>query len=206
MWNGPTRSPPGPCESVIQPETAIVLDPVFLTTAVTRGAPAGVRLARGVEIVYLGAAAPPTDRYMRIPTRLTSVTCVFPGAFTDAQTTEYRSPLEAFAGILTCTVTIVALPGPSRSSAAAYASPARKLILGAPGRERERACPHACARGVDRDRLRSSGGVRHLHIGCQLRARRERARDVGAGEWARRRCRGSVDELDPDAADPSRRA
>ena len=115
MWNGPTRSPPGPCESVIQPETVIVLGPLFLMIALTRGAPLGVRLARGVEIVYLGAAAPPTDRYMRIPTRLTSVTCVFPGALTDAQTTEYRSPLEASAGILTRTVTIVALPGPSRS-------------------------------------------------------------------------------------------
>ena len=185
MWNGPTRSPPGPCESVIQPETVIVLGPVFVTIAATRGAPSGVRLARGVEIVYLGAAAPPTERYMRTPTRLTSVTPVFPGAFTDAQTTEYRSPREAFAGIRTCTVTIVALPGPSRSWLRLTPVQRESSFLVAPGRERERACPHACARGVDRDRLRSSGRVRHLHIGLQLRARRERARDVGAGEWAR---------------------
>jgi hypothetical protein len=100
---------------VSEPETVIVLGPVFLMVALIRGAPLGVRLARGVEIVYLGAAVPPTDRYMRMPTRLTSLTGVSPGALTDAHTTEYRSPREAFAGMRTCTATIVAMPGPSRS-------------------------------------------------------------------------------------------
>ena len=90
--------------------------PLLRTVAVTTGAPACERPPFGLEMAYLTrTTGPPTRTYMRIPTRFTSLTdAVLESAFTDAHTTEYRSPLEACGGTVTSTVTTFACPGARR--------------------------------------------------------------------------------------------
>src|SRR5205085_12064004 len=113
--NGPARSPPGPFVSVRRPARSIVRPPLLWMPATTSRPPVAERFASSGPIAKSAADPPPGPiaRYMRTPTRFTSVTPPEFGAGEDtsAQITPYRSPAEASFGTLIVTVSKEAAPG-----------------------------------------------------------------------------------------------